>query len=165
MEKAGRTSWKVEDPRVPLRRIPYEDEFTSTEWARLSNGLIPECMEDKWFVFAEEGTILLHRSWTGEFVYKVTVSLTDDAARVVSAEREDWGDVLPEDDVYHGKLVRFLLRGLVLHQDVLFPLPAGHAPDDGLYQHHIAGTGFPEEGREERAESRWVRLARRLGFR
>jgi hypothetical protein len=34
-------------------------------------GAIPEEMEDKWFIFYEDGELYFHRSWTGRCLYVV----------------------------------------------------------------------------------------------
>jgi len=43
-------------------------------------------MEDKWFVFEEDGTLHLHRSWTGIEVYRIRFE-PEGADRVA---REAW---------------------------------------------------------------------------
>lgn len=54
-EKATRQSWP---DLLPLPRarstLPIRHEFTEGEYKRLSLGLIPQEMEDKWFIFLEE---------------------------------------------------------------------------------------------------------------
>ena len=51
--------------------IPFNATFTATESARLEAGLIPQAMEDKWFIYSQELHLFLHRSWTGQPVYRV----------------------------------------------------------------------------------------------
>lgn len=53
--------------RVPLRNLT----LTTKEYARLSLGLIPEEMEDKWFIYLEDNKLYCHRSWTGLCAYIV----------------------------------------------------------------------------------------------
>lgn len=62
--------WKSEPFRegVPL---PYQAVFSSEEFARLKTGLVPQSMEDKWFVYYEEPHLFIHRSWTGQPVYRL----------------------------------------------------------------------------------------------
>ena len=62
---ANRTSWKCK-PFVAGTALPYQRGFSDEELARISNGLIPGKMEDKWFIFYEEPYLYFHRSWTGE---------------------------------------------------------------------------------------------------
>jgi hypothetical protein len=53
----------------------------------------------------------------------------------------------PQADIqYEAKLVEFLLGNLLLGQSKPFPRPARFIdPLPGLFQHHLAGTGFREE--------------------
>jgi hypothetical protein len=55
-------------------RLPYQAAFDRVEFARLRAGLIPQQMEDKWFIYYEEPHLFLHRSWTGAPVYRLTLN-------------------------------------------------------------------------------------------
>jgi hypothetical protein len=51
-----------------------------------------------------------------------------------------------------------------LHQAVTFPLPPDLPPGPpGLYQHHVAGSGYPERTTEPSRPTWWTRLKRLLG--
>ncbi len=52
-------------------RISYARSFTADEMARLKAGLLPEEMEDKWYVVWHDEALWLHRSWTGTCIYRV----------------------------------------------------------------------------------------------
>jgi len=68
--RATSTSWQ----RIPFKDgvvLPYAAEFDSVEFSRVRDGLIPWAMEDKWFVYFEEPHLFLHRSWTGQPVYRL----------------------------------------------------------------------------------------------
>lgn len=45
--------------------------FTHDEMTRLRAGLVPEEMEDKWFVVFTDDELRLYRSWTGHHIYTV----------------------------------------------------------------------------------------------
>jgi len=123
--------------------FPYHATFSLEEYAAIRRGLIPQEMEDKWFVFWEADSLFFHRSWTGRCVYRVGFRHTADrfevAEATVSAEQ-----YRRRSDRYEPALLDFLIRGLLLRQSVEFPMPAGVAGSAGLYQHLVAGTGFPE---------------------
>jgi len=53
-------------------------QLSVAEFARVRYGLFPEQMEDKWFVFFEDGRLRFHRSWTGMKIYEVKI-VKDDA--------------------------------------------------------------------------------------
>ena len=66
---AVRESWKTE-PLPELReRLPFEATYSNKEYMLLVAGLIPEEMEDHWFIFFKEPWLYFHRSWTGICVY------------------------------------------------------------------------------------------------
>lgn len=143
---AVRTDWKNE-PFGATISIPYKAEYSAWEFARLSRGLIPEAMEDKWFVFYEAPCLYLHRSWTGIGVYRVT--LERQASRHVVA-KADWapaskgsGKDVAVDIEHEVAMLDFLISNLLLRQAKPFPLPAGESDSGGLLQHHLSGTGYP----------------------
>jgi hypothetical protein len=125
----------------------YRATFSDTEYVILCRGLVPVEMEDKWFVFLEAHTLYFHRSWTGHCVYQLEMQATPTSHDVVRAMVASDHDMYHRSsDQYEAAMVDFLLRGLLLHQAVAFPLPAGlRSAPPGLFQHHIAGTGFPEQ--------------------
>jgi hypothetical protein len=49
-------------------------EFTESQFNKMKNGLIPEEMEDKWFIYYEEGFLYFHRSWTGFGIYRTKIT-------------------------------------------------------------------------------------------
>ena len=62
-------------------------EYTEPEMEQIKFGIIPEEMEDKWFIYynEEEETLYLHRSWTGFCVYMVKFKKVDNGFNAVSA--------------------------------------------------------------------------------
>ena len=126
--------------------IPYRAEFDESQYERIRQGLIPRAMEDKWFVYCEASVLYLHRSWTGLPVYKVVLRENADGAEVIEAL---WSKPLAEesgaDPVYQAALLDFLMSNLLLGQSKPFPQPNDvHGAPRGLFQHHIAGTGYRE---------------------
>jgi hypothetical protein len=122
--------------------IPYHRSFTADELSRLANGLIPEAMEDKWFVYFEPPHLFFHRSWTGRPIYRVALAPDGDggwvAEALVAAGLEGDADEL-------AATLGFLIANLLLGESQPFPLPAGvDEADRKIYQHVIAGTGYPD---------------------
>lgn len=126
--------------------LPYTAEFNELEFSRLRDGLIPRVMEDKWFVYFEEPHLFLHRSWTGQPVYRLTLEPTLHGAKVTEALwASDLAARLDADVQYQAKLLDFLLSDLMLGQAKPFPLPADVTePMPGIFQHHVSGTGYRE---------------------
>ncbi len=73
-QAAKRDDWQTEP--LPLARAPLDlpaREFTSEERERLLLGVVPQVMEDRWFVFAEHGRLYFHRSWTGHCIFEAAL--------------------------------------------------------------------------------------------
>lgn len=69
---ATRATWKNEPIDNP-KRIEISLRFTDEQFLKLKRGLIPQQMEDKWFIFFENGWLYFHRSWTGFGHYKAGI--------------------------------------------------------------------------------------------
>jgi len=69
VEIATRNSWQNQ-PITNPKRIEIDLHCTRKQFSKLKIGLIPEQMEDKWFIFYEKGWLYCHRSWTGKGIFK-----------------------------------------------------------------------------------------------
>ncbi len=81
---ASATSWQ----RVPFSAgdsILYVRVFDTEQFGCLKIGLIPQQMEDKWFIYYEEPHLYFHRSWTGQPVYRLALRTTQNGAEVCQA--------------------------------------------------------------------------------
>jgi len=144
-EPATSASWKIKplpEKRAPLR---YERRFSAAEHARLVRGLVPVEMEDKWFIYLEDGLLRLHRSWTGACIYGVRLAMEGDGEG--SVVEEAWvsratDDYTRTDDAYDARLLSFLIERLLLgNSQVPFPVPDAIEGGDkaSLYRHHVVG--------------------------
>jgi hypothetical protein len=52
-------------------RLALAFALDKTEMDVVSMGLIPEDMDDRWFVYFEDTRLHVHRSWTGYEIYEV----------------------------------------------------------------------------------------------
>jgi hypothetical protein len=128
--------------------LAYSAEFSSEEFDRISRGLVPQEMEDKWFIYLEGDVLHLHRSWTGVCIYRVEFAIEGDKPRVRRAlVNRDPSQYKEPDDVYDSKLLHFLISNLLLGKQVEFPMRTGLPKESfkGVYQHHVSGTAFPEK--------------------
>jgi hypothetical protein len=127
--------------------IDYARTFSADEYDKISYGLIPRAMEDKWFIYLQSDVLYLHRSWTGFCIYKIFFCAEENGYKVAETLTNACEDQAPAfDEDYHVQLLDFLISDLLLDEDKPFPLPKdlGNGPD-GLFQHHIAGTHHPEK--------------------
>src|ERR1700692_4550307 len=70
-EVARRHSWET-TPMSSLRaEFPLDLRLTIEEFERIKQGYIPEDMDDRWFLFYEDGWLYIHRSWTGFCIYQL----------------------------------------------------------------------------------------------
>ena len=66
-------------------RMDLSMTFTKAQYKHLSRGLIPQQMEDKWFVFMESEWLYFHRSWTGKCMYMARIVPAGDGYELVEA--------------------------------------------------------------------------------
>lgn len=102
--------------------IPFDLHFTESEMTRIKRGLVPEQMEDKWFIFYEDDVAYFHRSWTGYCVYQAFFRSNGGGATLSHAKvnRDDSQYKVTEDD-YDRKMLPFLIDLLLLHKPAVFP--------------------------------------------
>lgn len=147
MEKATRDSWKnvksisEKHTHLNLKRI-----FTEEEFEKISLGLIPEAMEDKWFIFLEDNTLYFYRSWTGECIYQITFIKQENSyfpkETLVCRDSEKYQFT---SDSYDEKLLLFLIENLLLGKNTPFPILKTLATTlKGIFQHSVSGTGYRE---------------------
>jgi hypothetical protein len=75
-EIATRDSWKNNPIDTP-KKIMIELSFSKEQYNKIIKGLIPQRMEDKWFIFFENNWLYFHRSWTGCGIYKAEIIKND----------------------------------------------------------------------------------------
>jgi len=99
------------------------------EMQRVRRGLVPEQMEDKWFIYWKDDAVYFHRSWTGFCIY--IVRFVEDGTAwnmfevLVNRDAEQHAEVNEESDA---EMVNYLVDVLLLHQDAAFP--SGDASDE-----------------------------------
>ena len=146
---ATRQSWSnLQSLPVQRSLLSLQREFTEQEYACICEGLIPRSMEDKWFMFIEEDTLYIHRSWTGYCIYQISFIQRDAMYSVDEAfVNRDPNQYVGVDDQYDEKLLMFLIESLLLGGHSSLPLaahvPAGIATE--LHLHHVVGAGHQEK--------------------
>ena len=144
MRIASRDSWKTQPMPQQVTILDYDAEFTHKEFERISTGLIPKEMENKWFIFLEENILNFHRSWTGYCIYRVEFEQHEGKHLINVAEaNRDPEQYTETNDDADAKLLHFLICNLLLGQQKPFPAPAG--TPKGVVQLHVAGTLYPEK--------------------
>jgi hypothetical protein len=142
---ATRESWNNVRPLPPQHAsLSLKREFTPEEYEVICEGLIPEAMEDKWFIFVEDDVIYLHRSWTGSCIYQVRLTKNGENYAIAEAlVNRNPDQYSATDEAYDADLLIFLIDNLLLEKSSRFPVPPGVAAgiDTGLYHFHVVGVG------------------------
>lgn len=150
VKAAAKSSWKNEPMPRECKAIPYSAEFTREEFERISLGLIPDAMEDKWFIYLEGNVLNFHRSWTGACIYEVEFASEGDRRKVVRARARRDQTYTQSEDAYDAKLLHFLVSNMLLGRRIPFPRPPGMPQErpPGIIQHGFSGSAYPEEFHE-----------------
>ncbi|MBL8507852.1 hypothetical protein [Chitinimonas sp. JJ19] len=123
--RATSSSWKHLDPPATREPLGFEALFTDEEAARLMLGLVPEQMEDKWFIYYEDNWLRFHRSWTGVFIYGLRLDGSPAGVRVIDSwVNRDTEQYSANDTDYDRKFVRFIIDAFLLKKrGATFPMP------------------------------------------
>jgi len=112
---ATRESWKVLPLPATRADLGFAESYTSDEFERMKRGIIPQEMEDKWFVFYEEPWLYFHRSWTGACIYALRFRSSDSGVSAVeswvSRHTEHYKETQTD---YDRELLKFLIGALLL---------------------------------------------------
>lgn len=147
-EIASRDSWSNHPLPENHARLSASWTFTRKEFEQMMRGLIPEQMEDKWFIYYEKGWLHFHRSWTGYCIYQVQFqernSTIEVAQILVSRDPEQYRE---SSDEYDLLLLMYLIDGLLLGKAADFPQKENLNGEvtSALYRHHIVGRGRKPE--------------------
>lgn len=73
---------------MPARQVTLALDFTltATEAARVRRGFIPQDQDDRWFAYFEGDTLHMHRSWTGNCIYRIHLVPDGEGLRATHAE-------------------------------------------------------------------------------
>jgi hypothetical protein len=108
--KANREDWKIKPLPRKRKLIACQRELSAQQHRRLSLGLIPESMDDRWFIFTEGEWTQFHRSWTGYCIFRLRFEVHGGRWRIA----ESWANRDPrqyaqDDDVYDCEVLSLLI--------------------------------------------------------
>ena len=152
---ATRQSWNNSPMPEKRSRLALRREFTEEEYESIRRGLVPEQMEDKWFIFLEGDTLYIHRSWTGRCIFQLALKREGEKYAVSDAlVNRDPGQYGGTDDAYDERLLTYLIDNLLLGRRAMLPTPGGIVAgiQTELYHHHVAGA--QRKGAETPGEKR-----------
>jgi hypothetical protein len=93
--------------------------FTKTELETVAMALVPDEMEDRWFIYMEDLTLFIVSSSNGFSLYRVRFAQSDHDFVISSAEvrRSAGGDL-----AWHAQFLEYLIRRALLGDESV-PLP------------------------------------------
>lgn len=142
MTTATQDSWTTHPLPEQHARLTADWNFNRGEFEQMKQGLIPEVMEEKWFIYHASGWLHFHRSWTGFCIYQVQLQERDSGYTVEQIlVSRDVDQYRKSSDAYDLKLLRYLIDYLLLGKEVEFPQPEeiqGRV-SSALFQHHLVG--------------------------
>ena len=102
--------WKTVDLPEQTAQFVLERTLSDKDLEAIQEGHRPQEMEDKWFMYQEDGKLFIHRSWTGYCIYVVELSQTGKLCVTVNRNPEQYrGTDLEQDRL----LVEILINQLI----------------------------------------------------
>ena len=120
-KRAQPTDWKTEPLPQKHVTLRLNRRFSSREMEPIRRGLVPQVMEDKWFVYWDDA-LFFHRSWTGYCIYVVRFVPEGEDYRMLEADvnrnPEQYGET---DDAKDAEMISYLIDVLLLHREAELP--------------------------------------------
>lgn len=135
MKIAKQSDWRSKELPSERSTISLDRHFSSDEIRRMQAGLVPEQMEDKWFVYWQDDTLFFHRSWTGVCIYAVRVVAEGDSYRMVEADvNRDPDEYGGTNDDHDAEMISYLIDVLLLGNFAEFPSEEPNSETKALKQ-------------------------------
>lgn len=104
--------------------------YSKKDRLKIIKGLIPREMEDKWFVFFDQGVLNFHRSWTGFCVYRVYCNDDGNKFILIQADvNQDQEQYTETNDEINRQMIAYLINVLLLKETAKFPYSNGGVED------------------------------------
>lgn len=146
---AKKSDWRTEPLPAEHATIELNRSFTSHEMQKIQAGLVPEEMEDKWFIYWSENTLHFHRSWTGNCIFVVRFAKDGDSFRMVQADvnrdPRQWKDT---SDSHDAAMISHLIDVLLLKRPSEFPGGDHAMPEAAIMEWSVMGKAMLGEERK-----------------
>jgi hypothetical protein len=114
MEPARSDSWKTVAMPQDCKVLSFYRTYTLKDFRSITIGLVPQEMEDKWFIYYEAPWLYLHRSWTGYCIYKVRFEPDDAGVTVAEAiANRDPAQYTQTDDRRDAEILDRMIKSLI----------------------------------------------------
>lgn len=122
MKTAKPSDWKTEPLPSKRTTIPLDRLFSPDQMKEIHRGLVPEEMEDKWFIYWKDDTLFFHRSWTGFCVYVVRFYPDAENCKMIRADvNRDPRQYTETNDAKDAETISFLIDLFLLRQPATPP--------------------------------------------
>jgi hypothetical protein len=64
-------SWNIQPMPQEQQLLDLDLVLAAEAYRQVQWGFVPDSMDDKWFIYFEDGWLNFHRSWTGLCVYRL----------------------------------------------------------------------------------------------
>ncbi len=123
--------------------IPVDRRFSASEMDQLRLGVMPEQMEDKWFIYWDDDQLFLHRSWTGLCAFIAQFAEDAEGWRVVSIRaNRDPGQCGQTDDAEDAAMALFVIDVVVLGKFEEFPNDSLAPPEAAIAAWGVVGRAI-----------------------
>ncbi len=143
MRIARARDWQREDLPAKRTTIALDRSFSEEEMDLIQRGVVPEQMEDKWFIYWDEGTLYFHRSWTGCCTYVVRFTAENGGWRMVEADvSRDPEEYAETDDEIDAMLISALVDVLLLRRAPALPKEGKSAEQAAILNWSMIGRAM-----------------------
>lgn len=143
MKTAEPSDWQNEALPAQRATVCLNRAFSPADMRQIRLGLIPEAMEDKWFVYWQDDTLFFHRSWTGICVYMVRFAAESFGHRMIEATvNRDPQQYKETSDQRDAEIISYLIDVLLLQRDAAFPSDEPSPETRALMQWSLIGRAM-----------------------
>lgn len=122
MKAARKTDCQTHELPAKRGTISVTRAFSPQEIQYIQAGVVPEAMEDKWFIYWNDDHLFFHRSWTGFCIYVVHFVADGDDYQMIDADvNRDPEQYKGTNDAYDAKMISYLIDVLLLKKQACFP--------------------------------------------
>lgn len=120
-----RSSFGTKFYKLPKQRSTFllDIELDPFDSCLAARGFTPTAMEEKWFVYLENGHLIFRRSWTGILIYEVDAQWRGDRLYLgwvqVNRNPKQYGET---DDDYDRRLLIYIIYQVLCGKSAEFPL-------------------------------------------
>jgi hypothetical protein len=143
MKTVTKTDWQTSELPSQRSTVSLSRTFSPEEVQKLRQGVLPQAMEDKWFIYWQDDSLIFHRSWTGYCIYIVQFAIEGENCRMVEADlNRDPEQYKETDNNRDAQMISYLIDALLLRQDVPFPSEESDSDHRALAQWSQVGRAM-----------------------